>query len=337
MCARVLRVMNNDNTPEWSKPIQALLEMVERTLESAVESEAHEATELSTHLLRAGGKRIRPALVILSALASNPDTDTTRVIEIASATELFHMASLVHDDVVDKTGQRRGRPTATSIWDNRLSVLGGDFLLARAFSLLAANCDSEIMKSLSGVAVSMTESEILQASSEGSLSAWRDNYWSIINGKTAAFMSACCECGARTSDASPEISNALAEYGRNLGLAFQITDDILDIAGSIEETGKDSCTDLMHGKFTLPIIEAMRMSSGDNLNTLRKLTESGRLTREQALETARIVIECGAIDSTRVTAEDFAQRAFAALDTIIDSAYKDSMLNLGEFVLRRSY
>ena len=223
--------------PDWASPISAELDFVERALESTICSDVSPAFDISMHFLTAGGKRIRPALMILSALASG-ECDPERLGYLAAASELVHMASLVHDDVVDETCERRGIPTAKESCGNKISVLGGDYLLAKAFQLLSTYGSTEIIRSLSTTAVRMTESEILQASTEGDLASWELNYWRIIRDKTANFMASCCECGAIVAGADLRIRERLCEYGVQLGLAFQITDDILDISGDRVLTGK---------------------------------------------------------------------------------------------------
>lgn len=317
--------------PDWAEPISCELEMVERTLESVVCSDVSTAFDISMHLLSAGGKRIRPALLVLSGIVGG-ECDPEPLTCLAAAAELVHMASLVHDDVVDETHQRRGVATAAASYGNKISVLGGDYLLAKAVSLLAAHGTPDILRSLSSSAVRMTESEILQASVEGNLTAWEANYWRIIRDKTAGFMAACCECGALLAGAEPQVRDRLCEYGVQLGLAFQITDDILDIAGDRELTGKETATDLMHGKFTLPVILAAR---ADESGELRAILSSGKLTRSQAEDVAAMVIKSGALDNARLAALDCSQEAIKQIRDLPRSQYTDALIALADFVISR--
>lgn len=321
-----------ETRPDWAVPIARELEMVERTLEATISSDVPTAYDLSLGLLSAGGKRIRPALVILSALASG-ECDTQRMLGIAAAAELVHMASLVHDDVVDETRERRGARTANDSWGNKISVLGGDYLLSKAFQLLAAHGGSDVLRVLSATAVRMTESEMLQATAEGDLALWESNYWRIIRDKTAHFMGACCECGASIGMAEPKTRELLREYGVQLGLAFQITDDVLDIAGDPLITGKATGSDLTHGKYTLPVLLALR--DGSDLHSLRSTLASGRLTREEAESVAARVIECGAVEDARGVAVECVDKAREQLRDVAASEYTQALDALANFVIRR--
>lgn len=320
---------------EWSFPITTQLDLVERELETVVASKVPAASDLSMRLLSAGGKRIRPALLILSALAAGAKPDSKNVIRLASATELFHMASLVHDDVVDETSERRGVRTANSKWGNQLSVLGGDFLLSKALYLLADEGHTEITRLLASVAVNMTESEMLQATSEGSVEMWKTNYWNIIHGKTAVFMSACCECGAVIASTNAEVRKQLAEYGTNLGIAFQITDDVLDIAGDPAQLGKDIGTDLLNGKFTLPVLLALENIDADHTQKILALAKKRLLTKEEALNIANLVIESGAVEMARKEALSSVQKACENLTCLPESEYVYALEALALSVISR--
>ncbi|MCE5200590.1 MAG: polyprenyl synthetase family protein [Armatimonadota bacterium] len=322
-----------ETQPGWVAPVETQLDLVERKLESVSTSDIQTAFDLSIYMFSAGGKRVRPALVLLSALASNAEADECRVVNLAAATELVHTASLIHDDVVDETSERRGVKTANFMWGNKMSVLGGDFLLSKAFSLLAADSDSKIMRVLSSMAIGMGESEMLQAESEGDIDAWQRNYWRIIRGKTASFLSACCECGAMVAGADASTRDSLVEYGLQIGTAFQITDDVLDIVGDPLETGKDIGSDLTHGKFTLPVLLAIQDArvGKDILSLLRR----GELTPDQACEVANVVADCGAVEKARESARNCAHKACEQLATIPTSAYTQALESLAEFVINR--
>ncbi|MGI6294624.1 MAG: polyprenyl synthetase family protein [Armatimonadota bacterium] len=317
---------------EWAAAIADELNLVERTLQSAIDSDIATAYELSNHLLTAGGKRIRPSLLILSALACE-DCDRQRMAYLAASTELVHMASLVHDDVIDETRERRGSSTAGERYGNKISVLGGDYLLSKAFNLLCTHGSLEIMGALSATAVAMTESEILQASGEGDLAVWEADYWRIIHGKTADFMGSCCECGAMLAGADAPVRAALREYGTQLGLAFQITDDVLDLTGNREITGKEIGTDLLHGKFTLPVLMALRSKGSGPY--LRELLSKPTLTMSDIEQVSAIIIDSGGLQSAKSAASDCAQAALKHLSAIPQSVYKDALTALAAFVISR--
>ncbi|MGC8861239.1 MAG: polyprenyl synthetase family protein [Armatimonadota bacterium] len=331
MSAHALHSNQAISRPTWAVPIADLLDAVEDTIESAIDSRIDIVSHISTHVFSAGGKRIRPALVILSASACGSNVDRGRVTKLAAAVELVHTASLLHDDVVDSAAARRGVCTANSLWGNRLSVLGGDFLLSKAFSLLACAESTEILSVLSSAAVSMAESEMLQAASEGSLDCWRANYWQIIQGKTAALMAACCECGALLAGADAGLRQAFSEYGTSVGLAFQITDDLLDIVGNPAQTGKDVGTDLMNGKFTLPVLLAYEKDSA----LINGMVGSGRLSREDARRVAALVLEHGTAEQARRVAQDYADRACRALDAVPESGHTSALRALAGSLVQR--
>lgn len=331
MSVSTLHKATEETKPGWSAVIARELAQVEQTLENVVNSDIPQAYELSMQLLTAGGKRIRPSLMILSAMAAG-ECDPQRMTYVAAAAELVHMASLVHDDVIDETHERRGVETANDKWGNKISVLGGDYLLSKSFQLLCAYGTADILRLLSATAVRMTESEILQAGGEGDLACWEANYWRIIRDKTAEFMGICCECGALLCGADADIRNALHEYGVQLGLAFQIVDDILDIAGDHVLTGKETGTDLMHGKYTLPMLLALK---ADESGSLRELLLRGKLTCDEAQEAVRIAVERGAVGDARLAALDCSELAIKQLSVLPDSQHKDALKTLAGFVVTR--
>ncbi len=283
-------------------------------------SDVTAASEISIPVLSAGGKRIRPALVILSALAAGASI-SQHLLDLAAATEFMHTASLIHDDVVDETTERRGMPTTKFEWGSKLSVLGGDFLLAKAFCLVSSVGDPAILNVLSSTGVKMSESEILQATCEGRLDAWEENYWRIIRDKTAAFMGACCECGALLASEDDAVRSALLGYGTQLGLAFQITDDLLDITGDPVETGKDVGSDLVHGKFTLPVLLALKNIDEQHRRDILSSFYKGPISHDNAREIAGLVVESGAAKMAREVACGYADNACRALDAIPSSEH----------------
>lgn len=310
------------------------LDLVEQKLSMMAASEVDVASSLATRMFSAGGKRIRPMLVVLSGMACGMAGDDARLVDLAAATELVHTASLIHDDVIDETAERRGVATTSAIWGNKLSVLGGDFMLSGAFSLLSGIGNWEVLRALSAMAVGMSESEMLQALSEGSIQLWEANYWRIIHGKTARFMGVCCECGAVLAEASSPVQSALAEFGLQVGLAFQITDDLLDIAGDPALTGKDIGTDLIHGKYTLPILTALRHQEvGSQCREL--LGHNGSLTAAQARQVADLVEQCGAADEARRSAYEHSRQAISCLDALPASEHRSALESLAASIVDR--
>lgn len=335
MSVHVLHRGREESRPEWTGAIASEMEEVEQELRLRIETGVPAATELAAHLLSAGGKRLRPALVILSALACGSEVDRQGMVSVATAMEMMHMASLVHDDVIDETHERRGVSTANARWGNKVSVLGGDVLLARTFRLLAFEADAEVTRVISGAAVTMTESEVLQAAGGGSISFWESNYWHVIRDKTAVLMGACCECGAILAGAEPRVRSTLADYGLQLGLAFQVMDDVLDIAGDPALTGKEVGTDLAHGKFTLPVILALRDADASERHALLSALNRESLSREDVLGLADLLIESGAVQSARESALACASEARLRIAELPPSEYSDALASLTDFVVER--
>src|SRR5579871_1896917 len=237
--------------------VQPDLMAVEALLEREITSEVRQVYALCGHVLSAGGKRLRPAMVALSARAVNPDPDPERLTRIAASVELVHMATLVHDDVVDNTATRRGKPTANAVFGNGVAVLTGDFLLARAMRILAIDGDLRVIRTVSEITIEMSEGEVMELLATGDAKIAPDRYFEILRKKTAVFVEGCCRCGAILAGSDAGQEAALAEYGYRLGMAFQIADDLLDYTGDPLITGKPRGSDLKDGRATLPLLLAL--------------------------------------------------------------------------------
>jgi octaprenyl-diphosphate synthase len=321
--------------PPFLLPIEAELRQVEDMLYAELSSPVQTAAGVSTHVLDAGGKRLRPALIILAAHASCGKFDPDRLIGVAASSELIHMASLVHDDVIDEAESRRGRMTANSYWGNQISVLTGDYMLAKAVSILARDGDIGIMRALSQAVVAMTEGEIHQMEAQGKPTIPADMYFSIIRGKTAALISACCRIGAILASASPEMEDLLAGYGLSLGLAFQITDDLLDLIGDPARTGKPVGGDIREGRITLPLILAMERADPADRVALERILSSEDASREDVDLARRLAEETGAIDAAREAAADYIRQAMEHLVALPASEAKESLNAFAQYILVR--
>lgn len=332
MSAGALDAKRTSYCPEWTFPIADQLKLVEKTIRSVFDSSVGIAQQICSYVFTAGGKRLRPSLVLLSAGASGGNVGAPEVIQMAAAAELIHTASLLHDDVVDSAAARRGVSTANTVWGNTISVLGGDFLLSKAFCLLGELAGKEIITILSRVAVSMAESELLQATCENNVELWQREYWRIIRGKTASLMSACCESGAILSGSSGMVQFALRTYGEYFGLAFQITDDLLDITGDPARTGKQIGSDLVNGKFTLPVLLALKCDSFP-----RHALDRKNISAEEARQIATRVVECGAAAEARQVAQDLAGKACEALNELEESPYRTALEQLAVSVVAREF
>ncbi|GGE40641.1 farnesyltranstransferase [Primorskyibacter flagellatus] len=289
--------------------------------------------EVTAHLVDAGGKRIRPMLTLAAARLCGYDGDDH--IRLAATVEFIHTATLLHDDVVDESQQRRGRPTANLLWDNQSSVLVGDYLFARAFQLMVEPGNLRVLEILSDAAATIAEGEVLQLTVAQNLATTEDTYLQVVRGKTAALFSAATESGAEIAGAPEARVRALFTYGDALGIAFQMADDLLDWLGDSAATGKNVGDDFRERKLTLPLIRAIAKADAEERAFWQRTIEKGR-QEEADLATARALLDRhGALDSTRATALDWAERAKAALEPLPDHALKGHLADLADYVVAR--
>ena len=229
--------------------------------------------EVTTHLIGAGGKRLRPMLTLAAARMFNYVGD--KHLKLAATVEFIHTATLLHDDVVDESIKRRGRPTANLLWDNKSSVLVGDYLFSRSFQLMVEIGSLSILDILSSASATIAEGEVLQLTVSKNIKTDEATYLKVIRGKTAALFSAATQVGGEVAGASEDACKALYEYGDALGIAFQIIDDLLDVEGSLQDTGKNSGNDFRERKVTMPFIKAIKNSSKTELEFWKKTIEKG--------------------------------------------------------------
>ena len=325
--------------PSFLGPVHDDLLAVEALLGAEIRSDVRAAYEISGHTLQAGGKRLRPAAVLLSARAAMGDFPASTIYASAAAVELIHMASLIHDDVVDSADQRRGRPTANAAFGNQISVLVGDYLLAKSIYLAAREGNMDVIRIFSRVTVGLSEGEVLQITSRGEPGTTEETYYEIIRRKTAGFIAGCCEVGATLAGGDARTIAALSEFGMSLGIAFQIADDLLDFLADASVTGKPRCSDLREGKMTLPLIAACRaLPPGDSRKAqIAEWVSAPRdLTASEVEATCRLIGEFGGYEYARSAAEKFVEEARADIHTVLPkSAYRDSLEALAEYALGR--
>ncbi len=317
------------------EPIDSELQRVDAVLRDELDSVVQTAFAASRHILDAGGKRLRPSLVILSARACGSDCDPERAIAIAAAVEMIHMATLMHDDVIDAAESRRGRRTVRSFWGNQVSVLTGDYMLSKATSIFGRDGDIRLIQLLSKATIAMTEGEIRQIEFQGNTGALSDQYLSIISDKTSEFMSTCCRLGVAVAGGSPEAEETLGAYGLNLGLAFQITDDLLDLIGDPEITGKPVGGDIREGKITLPIILALEKASPADRARVEEIVHGDGATAEDIEFIRQLVPDTDAVEGTRSIAADYIKLAIENLGSLPKSDYRTSLEDLARLILRR--
>jgi octaprenyl-diphosphate synthase len=335
MTAHLVNAARDGKIPDWSECVRQELGDVEVALGKVIGSSVPTITRISDHLLTAGGKRLRPALVMLSAKACCQPYDPDRAINIAAATELIHMATLMHDDVIDRTDSRRGKVTANAFWGNKLTVLSGDYVLSRAFWLLAKDGDIRVLRLVADLTIAMSEGEALQLIISGSVKSWEEYYWRIIRDKTARFLEVCCQCGASVAAGDENLRRALSEYGLNLGIAFQITDDILDITGDPAKTGKPVGSDIRDGKMTLPVLLTLQNSSEPDGKTLVKMAEQQHVSEKDVAAICEAAQRCGAIDMACEAAAGYVDKAHRCLEELPNSVARDALYELAESIIGR--
>ena len=289
--------------------------------------------EVTAHLVEAGGKRIRPMLTLAAARLCGYEGQDHR--KLAATVEFIHTATLLHDDVVDESQRRRGRPTANLLWDNKSSVLVGDYLFARSFQLMVETGSLRVLNILSNAAAVIAEGEVLQLSAAMNIATTENTYLQVIRGKTAALFEAACEVGGVIADQPDDIVTALAAYGDGLGIAFQMADDLLDWGGAAGVIGKNTGDDFRERKLTLPVIRAIARADAGERDFWKRTIEKGD-QQDGDLETALgLLRKHGTLDETRAEAEAHAARAADALEALPDHPLRDMMRDLASYVVAR--
>lgn len=283
------------------------------------------------YIVDAGGKRLRPLLSLLSAGAV-AEVNSEHV-KLAAVIEFIHTATLLHDDVVDLSELRRGRPTANAHWGNAPSVLVGDFLYSRAFQILVAIGNMPLMGLLSDTTNTVAEGEVLQLTRAGQADTSEDDYFEVIRSKTAVLFAAACS-GAAILSQREEQRQTLHDYGMNLGIAFQLVDDVLDYQGKPEETGKNIGDDLAEGKPTLPLIHVMKHGSPEQQRLVREAIS--QKSAAQLPEIVAAVSRSGALDYCQQAAQHYSSQALKALAPLPPSDHRDALARLTELALQRT-
>ncbi len=309
------------------------MKAVDAVIRQRLHSEVVLVRQVAEYIIQSGGKRLRPALVLLSAGALGYPGTHHHV--LAAVVEFIHTATLLHDDVVDESDLRRGRDTANAIFGNAASVLVGDFLYSRAFQMMVAVDDMRVMRVLSDATNVIAEGEVLQLMNCHDADVDEARYLQVIRYKTAKLFEAAAQLGAILGGASPELEAGLAAYGMHLGTAFQIIDDVLDYSGAEAETGKHLGDDLAEGKPTLPLIYVMQHGTPAQAALVRGAIERGG--RDEFAAVLAAVRESGALEHARRAAEAEAVLATNAIFALPSSQYKESLLQLPAFAVSRSF
>ena len=307
---------------------------VNRTIRERMASRhAPRIPEVTAHLVEAGGKRLRPMLTLAAARACGYQGD--HHVRLAATVEFIHTATLLHDDVVDESAQRRGRPTANLLWDNKSSVLAGDYLFSRSFQLMVETGSMRVLDILANASATIAEGEVLQLTAAQNLATDEGIYLQVVRGKTAALFAAATEVGGVIAGAPEPVVTALRDYGDALGIAFQIVDDILDYGGVAQVIGKNTGDDFRERKLTLPVIRAVAQADADERAFWVRTIEKGRQEEGDLDRAMAILARHGALESTRATALDWAAQARAALGVVPDHPLREMLSDLAGYVVER--
>ncbi len=316
----------------WDSAIREQLLHVDELMEKSIASNQAELTEICRHILDSGGKRMRPGICILSFLASG-GADAEKVIKMAAAFELIHSATLIHDDINDDSELRRGAMTAHRKFTVPKAIIAGDYLFVQGFRLGGA-MDETIVNSIADACNAMAEGEFIQSDHERKTGTPIEVYRKIIEGKTAKPIAAGARVGSYLADGDSYTIEAMGGYGLNIGLAFQIADDILDIEGEMESTGKQPGIDIHEGKPTLPIIMAMEDDIiGPRISEIFALKDK---TDDEVQEALKLIRSSDVLERCKKYARDYAHEAKDYLEGIQDSIYRDSLIILADYVVERN-
>jgi len=289
--------------------------------------------EVTAHLVEAGGKRLRPMLTLAAARLCGYDGPYH--VHLAATVEFIHTATLLHDDVVDESAQRRGRPTANLLWDNKSSVLVGDYLFARSFQLMTETNNMRVLAILANASATIAEGEVLQLTAAQNLATDEGIYLQVVRGKTAALFSAATQVGGVIATAPDAQVQALFDYGDALGIAFQIVDDLLDYQGDPNATGKNIGDDFRERKLTLPVIKAIAKGDATERAFWTRTIEKGK-QEEGDLEHALSLLNAhGTLDETKAEALAWAEQAKTALNTLPDHELTQMLRDLADYVVAR--
>lgn len=316
-----------------TEPIAADMEAVNAVIRHQLHSDVPLVNQIAEYIISAGGKRIRPVLVLLVANAYG--YQGTYHHDLAAVVEFIHTATLLHDDVVDESSLRRGRQTANALFGNAASVLVGDFVYSRAFQMMVNVGDMRVMQILADATNVIAEGEVLQLLNMHDPEVTEERYLQVIRSKTAKLFEAAAQLGALIAGAPPIAIEAAAEYGRSLGTAFQLIDDVLDYSGNATDIGKNVGDDLREGKPTLPLIYLMQHGEPSQRDLVRACIENG--DENHFDEILRAITSSGALDYTKREAEKAARRAAESIAALPSSDFKDSLLQLCAFAVDRNH
>jgi octaprenyl-diphosphate synthase len=321
------------NLTEITTPIRNELEQFEEYFRIAMRSKIAFVDTIARYIVKQKGKRIRPALVLLTAKACGEVNEST--FRGAALVEILHTATLIHDDVVDDADTRRGFASINAVWKNKIAVLMGDYMLAKGLLLSLDNSDFKFLQIISDAVRRMSEAEILQIKKSRDLDIDEATYLKIISDKTASLFSTCCQIGAASTTTDETMIRRMKDFGENLGMVFQIRDDVLDYVGRRSITGKPTGLDMKEKKLTLPLIHSLSQAPRTQAKQIIKIIKNGAKSKELQ-SVVEFAHEFGGIDYTMKKAEHYSSRAYQALESLAYSPAKESLESFVGFVLERS-
>ena len=315
-------------------PIAGDLLQYEKEFKTALDSEVKLINSVSNYLIKNKGKSFRPILTLLcSRLCGQPTINTYKA---AAMMELLHVATLIHDDIVDDAKTRRGKPSIKQIWKNKISVLMGDYILSKALINMVSLKDFEALDLISKTAEKLSAGEILQMEKSITRNMTKNIYYDMINQKTASLISSSCELGAITTTKSDIDRKATSEYGKNLGMAFQIKDDLFDFLGSEFQTGKESGSDVKKNMLTLPLIYSIESTSRKDRNRLKAIIRKKKKSSETLMEIKEIIEKSGGFNYANKKLDEFSSNAIDSISSYNDGEIKNSLIELVHFNKNRN-
>ena len=319
--ASVLRMMEAD------------LARVEEQFERNLESQVPLISTVGRYVLTSGGKRIRPLLLLLSARLCG--YEGARAVPLAAIIEFIHTATLLHDDVVDSAELRRGQRSANAVWGNEASVLVGDFLFSKSFSLMVTDGDIRVLRAVSDATTAMAEGEVLELLKTSDLGVTTEEYLEVVENKTAVLIAAACEIGGILGEADEARIAHLRGFGMDVGVAFQLIDDCLDFVGSQDRFGKPVGADLEEGKITLPVIHALRTGTEEDRHFVAELVEKETFDETDRARVRDLVLRCGGIEVAREMARERVARAKGRLSAFPDGPERRALATVADYIVAR--
>ena len=309
------------------------LAQLEQSIDKLLTTKVTFIKEVVQHIVKSGGKRIRPILVILSAKLCGVKDD--QYIPYAAIVEFIHTATLLHDDVVDNAKIRRGRLTANTLWGNEPSVLVGDFLFTKSFDLMVQTRNPEILRVMANATTRLAEGEIMELLRTSDVNTTENDYYEVIENKTAVLLSAACEIGAVLGSVDAEKRSALRAFGHHLGMAFQLKDDLLDYVSTDSTLGKNTGIDFKEGKVTLPLIHTLKYVTPAERGTILAALEKKRTSKKDFHEVKGIIERYGGLEYTSNVSKDHIDKARGFLALFPPSPYKNALLELATYFITR--